>query len=517
MKRILLSAFALLGLAGMGNAQTYLSNGLGDFTIENASALPSGVSFVWEWSTQYNCAKATSYINGQAYATDSYLVSPEINLGTATTASVEQALNYLRDMNMDDNIGIYVREGASGSWNRVSYTNPPTGTNFNFVTSEIDLSAYTGKTVQVGFRYTATTEGATTWEIKNFTVGGQVTTPSTPEGESVTFSFSDPSALGFEVADGVTEIAIAGQTITKDGVTITFAQADGASTDIRLFKSSAGLWSFRFYKDTSFTVTSPDGTHLNGIVFAGNNLDKNWSYSSGSFAGTTWFASTETDNVTIGKTATGDNPIIDSLTVYYSDGEFVPGTPGTPDSDFEKVTFNFGDPTAYGFNPDEQTEEILLDGKKITSGIVTLSFAQNDGVKTGIRFFKSQKGQWSFRFYKDTFFTVSLPEGCTIGKIDFAGTNIGIEWSMTSGTLDGKTWTATDDTNKVTFGRTNTGNNPIIDTLTVYYTVGAGVEDIIAADDSQAVYYNLQGQKVANPERGIFIKVVNGKSVKIMK
>lgn len=45
----------------------------------------------------------------------------------------------------------------------------------------------------------------------------------------------------------------------------------------------------------------------------------------------------------------------------------------------------------------------------------------------------------------------------------------------------------------------------------------AGVEDILAADDSEAEYFNLQGVKVANPDHGIFIKVVNGKAVKVVK
>lgn len=42
------------------------------------------------------------------------------------------------------------------------------------------------------------------------------------------------------------------------------------------------------------------------------------------------------------------------------------------------------------------------------------------------------------------------------------------------------------------------------------------VESIIA-EEGTPVYYNLHGQKVANPERGIFVKVVNGKASKVVK
>ena len=43
----------------------------------------------------------------------------------------------------------------------------------------------------------------------------------------------------------------------------------------------------------------------------------------------------------------------------------------------------------------------------------------------------------------------------------------------------------------------------------------AGVEKIEGAA-SAPVYYNLQGQKVDNPNNGVFIRVINGKSSKVM-
>ena len=49
---------------------------------------------------------------------------------------------------------------------------------------------------------------------------------------------------------------------------------------------------------------------------------------------------------------------------------------------------------------------------------------------------------------------------------------------------------------------------------TTYAEAGGGVEGIVAAD-GEAVYFNLQGVKVANPDHGIFIKVQNGKSSKV--
>lgn len=52
--------------------------------------------------------------------------------------------------------------------------------------------------------------------------------------------------------------------------------------------------------------------------------------------------------------------------------------------------------------------------------------------------------------------------------------------------------------------------------MTLTVTKTSGVE-AIEAEDGNAVYYNLQGVRVDNPENGIFIRVANGKSVKVAK
>ena len=43
-----------------------------------------------------------------------------------------------------------------------------------------------------------------------------------------------------------------------------------------------------------------------------------------------------------------------------------------------------------------------------------------------------------------------------------------------------------------------------------------GIEGI-TSEEGEAVYYNLQGVRVENPEHGIFVKVVNGKATKVVK
>ena len=61
-----------------------------------------------------------------------------------------------------------------------------------------------------------------------------------------------------------------------------------------------------------------------------------------------------------------------------------------------------------------------------------------------------------------------------------------------------------------------TASDPITYELTIpeYISTPTGV-DIVSADNGEAVYYNLQGVRVANPENGLYIRVQNGKAQKV--
>ena len=71
------------------------------------------------------------------------------------------------------------------------------------------------------------------------------------------------------------------------------------------------------------------------------------------------------------------------------------------------------------------------------------------------------------------------------------------------------TWSITPGTYDMTFDYANK-------TLEIAESKTDGVAGVTVAD-GEAVYYNLQGVRVANPERGIFVKVQNGKAIKVVK
>lgn len=163
------------------------ATGQGAFTIDNKQ-LPNGEgSFVWNHGSfnDDNFMKASAYINSTKYASESWLVSPAIDLSQATTATLtfDHAHNYVGTAEAE--LTLWVTETSADNWKQL--TIDKYGSNFNFTTATIDLSAYAGKTIKFAFKYISTTSAAGTWEIKNVKVvangegGGTVDPEPDPE------------------------------------------------------------------------------------------------------------------------------------------------------------------------------------------------------------------------------------------------------------------------------------------------------------------------------------------------
>lgn len=70
-------------------------NGKGSFTIENV-LVPTGSTYVWSEDTKYGYMKASSFVNKTNLESESWLVSPIIDLaGKSATLSFKHALNFV--------------------------------------------------------------------------------------------------------------------------------------------------------------------------------------------------------------------------------------------------------------------------------------------------------------------------------------------------------------------------------------------------------------------------------------
>lgn len=146
------------------------ATGQGSFTIDNKQ-LPNGEgSFVWNLGSfnDDKFMKASAYIGGTKYASESWLVSPPVDLTQATTATLtfDHAHNYAGTA--EEEFTLWATETSADNWQQL--TIDKYGSGFKFTTATIDLSAYAGKTIKFAFKYISTTAAAGTWEIKNVKV-----------------------------------------------------------------------------------------------------------------------------------------------------------------------------------------------------------------------------------------------------------------------------------------------------------------------------------------------------------
>ena len=149
----------------------------GGFKVHNVSD-GGAPGAIWTYDSKYKYWKATGYIKGKNYATESYLISPEIDLTTANNPqlSFDAALNYLKGADASAVLGVkvskdYTGDYATATWENVEVPNWPAGNSWDMVnTGGIDLSKFKGEKIHFALKYTSTDKGGTTWEMNNFLV-----------------------------------------------------------------------------------------------------------------------------------------------------------------------------------------------------------------------------------------------------------------------------------------------------------------------------------------------------------
>ena len=185
----------------------------GEFTIDNVT-MPSPLTYVWNYTTYNgdNYMKASAYVNKTNYATESWLISPVIDMSSA----VNPVLSFMTvaRFGSNENLTLWARE-KGGNWAQLSFSNYGTGKDWDFVSNTVDLSAYAGKTLQFAYKYVSTDTGASTWEIKNVEVKEQ--------GAAATLS-----SIAWT---GYTTTYTVGDVFKADG-TVTATYSDGSTKDV---------------------------------------------------------------------------------------------------------------------------------------------------------------------------------------------------------------------------------------------------------------------------------------------
>lgn len=154
------------------DSQTAALEGLfdsqGDFVVED-KMLSEGLSYVWTWSGSYGM-KASAFVNDTNLPSESWLISPVIDLSQLTSATLtfQQAGNFFSDMQADCSVLVSTDRQ---DWTPLTVEGWPEGNSWTFYDSTANLSAYAGQSqVYIAFRYTSSDIKAGTWEVRNVVV-----------------------------------------------------------------------------------------------------------------------------------------------------------------------------------------------------------------------------------------------------------------------------------------------------------------------------------------------------------
>lgn len=246
------------------------ADGQGDFTIEDKTK-PEELSYVWNFSSgtsssgDYHYMKASAYVNKTNYAAESWLVSPEIDLTSATTAtlSFEHAINFNNQGAMSDNHIVAVSTDNGSNWTPLSDVTYPEDNSWTFIPSgNIDLSTYAGQKIKIAFQYKSSSASASTWEVKNVKVvanGGSGTVDPNPDPEPEPTPGEDVYTSNIELPESTSTSAV--QTNAYGGI----VKINGNEYPVLKLGtgSKAGNW-------TSPTL-SADATSLSFYAVAWNN------------------------------------------------------------------------------------------------------------------------------------------------------------------------------------------------------------------------------------------------------
>ena len=143
-------------------------SGIGNFTIKDVT-VPESIGFVWEYSSQYTCMKATAYENSTTknYESESWLISPEIDLTSVTDATLtfEHAGGYFGTASEEATVWVAKEDGV---WNQLTIEKGNYPTSWSFISAGTwSLKPYAGSKIKVAFKYSSTATKAGTWEVRN--------------------------------------------------------------------------------------------------------------------------------------------------------------------------------------------------------------------------------------------------------------------------------------------------------------------------------------------------------------
>ena len=141
----------------------------GAFTINDVEK--GTLEYVWKWASAAYGMKASAFANNTNVASESWLISPPINLTNVDSAVLTFDHTYKYTTTPTTDLTLWATSDAGETWRQLKIPVYPTGSDWNFVNSgQISLKSFAKGIVQLAFVYKSTDSAAATWEIKNVKV-----------------------------------------------------------------------------------------------------------------------------------------------------------------------------------------------------------------------------------------------------------------------------------------------------------------------------------------------------------
>ena len=155
------------------------ATGQGNFTIENV-LMNSPLNYIWIHDASYKYMKASAYLSGSNYPSESWLISPAIDLTgkTGLSFAFEHAIGPESQLGIDKtHFTVWISSDYStGNPNSTTWTQIPvtefssSAWNFVSISKSIPVEFENKSNVRFAFKYTSTASASATWEIKNVVV-----------------------------------------------------------------------------------------------------------------------------------------------------------------------------------------------------------------------------------------------------------------------------------------------------------------------------------------------------------
>ena len=158
--------------------QAIIGEGQGKLTIQNVK-LTDPLTYVWYYSAAYGMC-ASAFKDNASYESESWLVTPQIDLSRAKTPQFGFDHAFNKAPNFTEECTVLVSTNYTGDvttcdwvaleWNlnEDGTQNIPSGTSWTFQhTGYFDFTPFVGEKINIAFRYTTANGVSGTWELKN--------------------------------------------------------------------------------------------------------------------------------------------------------------------------------------------------------------------------------------------------------------------------------------------------------------------------------------------------------------